>query len=141
MYISSQGITIACNSYLCTPLTENQLVAYFDVDGVDNMEGHDYGWNDYRVDVDDWSCYPDFLDKLVEAGIAFTWEYLCTEDMSYFAYNFPTEGKPQNYGTFNSRTKRKNFPRMSKKALKHTEQETYNNLLLLNIGIKPHGQT
>ena len=91
------------------------------------------GWDEYSVTGTD--VYPYFLTLLIRAGIAFAWTYESTEDFAYFAYNFPTEDKPQNYEIFRT-GKRKGFARMSKKLRKQIESTSAANELLYTMGIK-----
>lgn len=93
-----------------------------------------YGW--YPYVVYDSSIYPLFLTKLVKLGIAFIWEYECTEDFYYYAYNFPTEENPNNYSYFKTGDRRKKIPHLFKKKLAEVESYSAAQELLYHLGIK-----
>lgn len=130
-----QEIVVVNNGYLATPVEEESLIqlgAMYD----DVIENHDYNWPEYAAW--DANVYPDFLVMMAEHGLAFMWEYVLTEDFSYFAYNFPTEESPNNLVHFRT-GKRKKKPRVSKKLLKQYESTSAANELLFRLGTKPHG--
>ena len=119
--------------YLCTPADMDLVESLTDFDTY--IDPHTRtGWSEYSISAEE--MYPYFLTQLAKAGIAFGWEYQHTEDMSYFAYNFPTEDNFQNFGTFKTGDKRKNFPRLSKKTLNQIESTSAANELLYQMGIK-----
>lgn len=124
--------SIECG-YLSSPAQMDTLKNLTDFDEwVQARE--DYGWEEYSNYTT--FIYPYFLTEMAKLGIAFTWEYQHTEDFSYYAYNFPTEDKPVNLVQFKTGDKRKNFPRMSKKALSQIETTSAANELLYQMGIK-----
>lgn len=84
----------------------------------------------------DCSVYPLFLSKLTNIGIAFVWEYEATEDFIYYAYNFPTEDNPSNFGHFKTGDKRKKVPFLSKKKRAEVESYSAAQELLYHLGIK-----
>lgn len=98
------------------------------------QQREDYNWEEYSIYTS--YIYPYLLTELARLGIAFTWEYQLTEDFSYYAYNFPTEDNPVNLVQFKTGNKRKNFPRLSKKARKQIETTSAANELLYIMGIK-----
>lgn len=129
-------LTLFGTGYLTTCLNEERLGEYLHWDNVH----HDAPWDWLEYSLYDCDIYPSILMILANAGIAFGWEYILTEDFSYFAYNFPTEGKPNNLVHYKT-GRRKSLPAMTKKLRKQLETETSVNVLLHNIGIKPDGTT
>lgn len=130
-----QAIVTINHGFLATPITEESLIAL----GVlhdDVLEDHDYAWLEYAAW--DSNVYPDYLNEMAKQGLAFMWEYVLTEDFSYFAYNFPTEESPNNLVHYRT-GKRKTKPRVSKKLLKQYESTSAANELLFRLGTKPHG--
>lgn len=121
------------NGYLSSPANMDLLKVGTNFDEW-VQEREDYEWDEYAIGT--LQVYPDFLDILANAGIAFTWEYQCTEDFSYYAYNFPTEDSPVNLVQFKTGDKRKGFPRMSKKKLNIIESTSAANELLFQLGIE-----
>lgn len=119
--------------YLSTELKFDVIKAKFQTPD-DVHEDHPYGWQEYAY----WGCntYPDFLNELAEAGIAFSWEFDCTEDFHYGAYNFPTEDSHNNLVIWDSRGKRKSKPSLSKKKLNQISEISAANELLYILGIK-----
>lgn len=91
-------------------------------------------WDEYGVSGT--SIYPHFLNILVDGGIAFGWEYMCTEDFSYFAYNYPTEDTPTGIHFFNSSGRRKQLPRITQAQRSAIETTSAANELLYTMGIK-----
>ena len=91
-------------------------------------------WNEYSISGT--AVYPYFLTILAKAGIAFGWEFCCTEDMVYFAYNFPTEDTPVNLHHFTSNSKGKQLPYLSKAKRSVIESTSAANELLYTMGIK-----
>ena len=119
--------------YLATPMQMDNVKELTDFD--DWCQEHEHtGWDEYSISSSD--VYPVILNTLIRLGLAFTWEYQFTEDFSYYAYNFPTEDNFQNFGTFKTGDKRKNFPRLSKKTLNQIESTSAANELLYQMGIK-----
>ena len=121
------------NGYLSSPADEDLLKSVTEFDEW-VQEREDYVWDEYVINS--IYIYPDFLSSLAKAGIAFTWQYECTEDFSYYAYNFPTEDSPVNLVQFKTGEKRKGFPRMSKKKLNIIESTSAANELLFQLGIE-----
>ena len=121
------------NGYLSSPADEDLLKSVTEFDEW-VQEREDYMWDEYVINS--IYIYPDFLSSLANAGIAFTWQYQCTEDFSYYAYNFPTEDSPVNLVQFKTGDKRKGFPRMSKKKLNIIESTSAANELLFQLGIE-----
>lgn len=121
------------NGYLSSPADEDLLKSVTEFDEW-VQEREDYAWDEYVINS--IYIYPDFLSRLANAGIAFTWQYECTEDFSYYAYNFPTEDSPVNLVHFKTGDKRKGFPRMSKKKLNIIESTSAANELLFQLGIE-----
>jgi len=134
--IPYQHITNISNGYLITPLSVERVNEHYT--GIDDTHNdHTWGWSEYSI----WDCdiYPDFLNDMANDGIAFGWEYVLTEDFSYFAYNFPTAEKKNNLVCYKS-TARKSLPRLTKKLRLELETESsINELTLLCLGIKPNG--
>lgn len=116
-----------------SPASMDTMQAMTDYDEWVNTRD-DYGWDEYSMYES--YIYPYLLTEMAKAGIAFTWEYRLTEDFSYYAYNFPTEDNPVNLVHFKTGDKRKNFPRLSKKARQQIESTSAANELLYNMGIK-----
>lgn len=118
--------------YISSPATMDTIKDLTDFDEW-VLRRDDSDWDEYSVR----NCiYPEFLTKLVQLGIAFLWEYEFTEDFMYVAYNFPTEDKPENYGSFHTKERGKKLPRMTKKFLKQVETTSAANELLFTMGIK-----
>lgn len=119
------------NGYLITPCSYDMVNALL---GIDECYGdHSWGWAEYAI----WSSeyiYPYQLDHLANLGITFGWEYVCTEDFSYYAYNFPTEDSKNNLVTFKT-GKRKGLPRLTKKLRKQLEDTSAANELLYKLGL------
>lgn len=122
--------------YLSTPVTGMALRGVMNWDEK-LPDREDTSWPEYSIYQS--YAYPEALNELVKLGIAFTWEYEITEDFSYYAYNFPTESNPHNYGIFKTGDKRKKFPRLSNKQIKAIESTSAANWLLYTIGVKPNG--
>ena len=120
--------------YLITPMSKERLVDFMDID--QDYDDHDWLWREYVT----WhtAIYPKFLGLLADHGIAFGWEFVLTEDFSYYAYNFPTPEKKNNLICYSSKSKH-SLPRMTKKLRLQLETESSINELLLSIGIKPDG--
>lgn len=119
--------------YLATPMQMDNVKELTDFD--EWCQEHEHtGWDEYSISSS--YVYPEILNTLIHLGLAFTWEYQFTEDFSYYAYNFPTEDNFQNFGTFRTGDKRKNFPRLSKKKLNQIESTSAANELLYQMGIK-----
>lgn len=119
------------HGYLITPLSQQTVEMHFSFNEI--YGDHAYKWPEYAIwDMD--SIYPRELKILAEKGLAFLWEYICTEDFSYFAYNFPTEDKPNNL-TFFKTGKRKCAPKLSKKLRLQIEKTSAANELLYHLGI------
>lgn len=124
-------VSVQHQGYLLTPMLPKLLEEFTPWDDV--IDSHEWGWPEYVMYDSD--VYPTFLEDLAKKGIAFGWEYECTEDFTYFAYNFPLEGRP--FNLFKGKTgRRKHLPRLTKKLRKQLETETHINELLYNIGIK-----
>lgn len=129
------NVTDIMQGYLSTPLNLDVLV-YLTKRPDDLHDDHPYGWQEYAY----WGgqIYPEFLNTLAEAGIAFSWEFDCTEDFHYGAYNLPTVESPNNLIVWDSGTKRKSKPKLSKKAIAVITETSAANELLYILGIK-HG--
>lgn len=91
-------------------------------------------WKEFAVT--NYPIYPTTLVRMADLGLAFTWEYMLTEDFSYYAYNFPTEDKPSNLVLFKTGSKRKSFPRLPKKVYEEISKQSAANELLYKLGIK-----
>ncbi|WAW11637.1 hypothetical protein nACB1_060 [Acinetobacter phage nACB1] len=130
-------VQLVNSGYLVTPMNANRVKPFTLFD--DTLPDHSWGWPEYALWDSD--VYPDFLSDLANKGIAFGWEFAVTEDISYFAYNFPTKESKNNLVWFNSTGRRKSLPRMTKKLRLELETESSINELLFTIGIKPDGTT
>lgn len=118
--------------YLCTPADMDLVKNLTDFD--EYIDPHTRtGWSEYSISAEE--IYPYFLTQLAKAGIAFGWEYQHTEDMSYFAYNFPTEEQPVNLHHFSSIGKRKQLPYLNKTKRSDIETTSAANELLYQMGI------
>lgn len=118
------------HGYLITPCSYDLVNALLGID--ECYDDHPWGWAEYAI----WSSehiYPSQLVHLANLGIAFGWEYVCTEDFSYYAYNFPTEDSKNNLVTFKT-GKHKSLPRLTKKLRKQLEGTSAANELLYKLG-------
>lgn len=118
------------HGYLITPCSYDLVNALLGIDKC--YDDHAWGWDEYAI----WSSehiYPNQLEYLAKLGIAFGWEFVCTEDFSYFAYNFPTEESKNNLITFKT-GRRKGLPRLPKKLRKQLEGPSAANELLYKLG-------
>lgn len=129
-----EHIMLQNTGYLITPMSKARLSEYMAID--EDYDDHDWLWKEYAT----WNSdiYPEFLGLLADHGIAFGWEFVLTEDFSYYAYNFPTPEKKNNLICYSSKSKH-SLPRMTKKLRLQLETESSINELLLSIGIKPDG--
>lgn len=128
-----EHVTSISQGYLATPASREVINKVFG-SADDILHEHPYGWYEgayYCADI-----YPEALNALAEAGVAFSWEFDCTEDFHYGAYNFPTEDNLNNLVIWDSSTKRKGKPRLSRAALKKISDISATNELLLHLGIK-----
>ena len=117
------------NGYLITPCSYDLINALLGVD--EKYEDHPWNWPEYAI----WSTaqiYPKQLKHLADLVIAFGWEFVCTEDFSYYAYNFPTEDSKNNLITFKT-GKRKDLPHLTKKLRKQLEGTSAANELLYKL--------
>lgn len=131
-----QQVSQIGTGYLITPMNQHRLQLFTDWDQV--HDDHIWVWPEYALwDTD---VYPQFLEDLAKEGVAFGWEYMCTEDFSYFAYNFPTQESRNNLICYNS-FGRKRLPKLTKKLRLQYETESSINELLLTLGINPNGTT
>lgn len=121
---------ISVNSgFLITDLNISTVKAIQHYD--DTHEDHPWGWTEYQY----YNCdiYPRFLNQFADLGFAFGWEYVLTEDFSYYAYNFPTPNNPNNLVQFRT-GKRKQLPRLTKKFKEELEDLSATNELLYTLG-------
>ena len=126
-------VYLAQSGFLNTPVNMDIIKNLTDFDEWTQQHSRTH-WDEYSISGDE--VYPYFLTELAKLGLAFGWEYEHTEGMYHFAYNFPTEDNFQNFGTFKTGDKRKNFPRLSKKTLNQIESTSAANELLYQMGIK-----
>ena len=126
-------VYLAQSGFLNTPVNMDIIKNLTDFDEWTQQHSRTH-WDVYCVSGE--AVYPYFLTKLAKLGLAFGWEYEHAEGMYHFAYNFPTEDNFQNFGTFKTGDKRKNFPRLSKKTLNQIESTSAANELLYQMGIK-----
>lgn len=133
-----QVITIN-HGYLVTPVKPETLNHFSDIHSDDIHEDHDWGWPEYSYWHEEDVVYPAMLKRLANAGLVFGWEFACTEDFSYYAYNFPTEESKNNLVYFKT-GKRKSLPHLSKKNRKIYEDISIVNELLLRLGV-PNGSS
>lgn len=134
-----QVITIN-HGYLVTPIKPDTIAHFADSGSDTDHDDHSWGWPEYAYWLEeDAVVYPAILKRLANAGLVFGWEYVCTEDFSYFAYNFPTEESKNNLVYFKT-GKRKNLPHLSKKNRKIYEDISIVNELLLRLGV-PNGSS
>lgn len=128
-------IEVINNSYLTTSLDRQVVDIFFCTS--DTHEDSPIGWPEYICEArsSDWLIYPRELVTLADMGIAFVWEYAMTSDLSYVAYNFPTEDSNNTLKWYKTNSKR-GLPRMTKKMRLELENITAANELLYKLGIK-----
>lgn len=118
--------------YLCTPVNPDVVNEIQNFN--DRHFDHDCGWSEYAYW--EFSCvYPEFLNDYVRQGFPFIWEFAATEDLSYFAYYFPTEDSKTNKGFYKT-GRRKGPPKLSKKLRLECEKTSAANELLYTLGHK-----
>lgn len=120
------------SGYISTPMNSELLVELISYDQYVSEHGIT-SWKEFTVT--NYPIYPTTLVRMADLGIAFTWEYMLTEDFSYYAYNFPTEDKPSNLVLFKTGSKRKSFPRLPKKVYEEISKQSAANELLYKLGI------
>ena len=125
------NVTQICSGYLATPFNSSHLRNFIYHD--DLHDDHASGWPEYSLWQSD--VYPPLLNTLADMGIPFIWEFVLTEDFSYFAYNFPTDDKPNNLVHYKT-GKRKRAPHLTKKMKAELEIINAANTLLYELGIK-----
>lgn len=128
-----EHVTQVMQGYLATPMNMD-ILRLFTYRPDDIHDDHPYGWSEYAYWGGD--TYPEWLNEMATAGIAFSWEFDCTEDFHYGAYNFPTEDSPNNLVIWDSTMKRRAKPRKSKKFIKQVSDISAANELLYQLGIK-----
>ena len=136
--MSTEQIIVVNNGYLITPAKRETLKELGTGYWNDTHLDHSWGWPEYAF----WNLdyvFPSFLDNLAKAGIAFGWECICTEDFSYYAYNFPTEDSKNNMVIYRT-GRRKGLPFLSVKNRKIHEGNSVVNEFLDRLGV-PNGSS